>query len=428
MKRHMILFPLLLAALFLISTLLYMAKPQFSLVLKTSSGNIREVEGLQYSLTLADDAMRWEVNGNGAELTYTTAFLKEHESLSLEYATFSDGFYLYIPRLLEGKKLTDYELEQSKPVDDMRYEEQTTAGFYNVDDVSVDLLVKTDKGYACFPSGLHQSFPNTRGTILHLQADDQLYFKSNPKRYGKLKGEGLWHPYTKLKDKTLVTLYDAGNGTSGRYRVFEIEKALKSEDMPDIKKARQETRVAEFIVFDPSVVTISDMISYNDQLYVAVQKNNQSWLQLYDANGQLIKEEKLQKNIVFHHFDIQEDKLLILTSKRNESYLDVYDKETQIMRITSPISLASSKLKLQGNKLFALNLKQLESSSQHQLEISVFDSKKLVFDGYVRGEFEEDEKAYAHFKQIQRVTPAEQDQPVMPAVKVRDIYAYGFRE
>lgn len=88
------------------------------------------------------------------------------ESLSLEYATFSEGFYLYIPRLLEGKKLTDYELEQSKPVDDMRYEEQTTAGFYNVDDVSVDLLVKTDKGYACFPSGLHQSFPNTRGTIL----------------------------------------------------------------------------------------------------------------------------------------------------------------------------------------------------------------------------------------------------------------------
>lgn len=67
MKRHMILFPLLLAALFFISTLLYMAKPQFSLVLKTSSGNIREVEGLQYSLTLADDAMRWDVSGNGAD-------------------------------------------------------------------------------------------------------------------------------------------------------------------------------------------------------------------------------------------------------------------------------------------------------------------------------------------------------------------------
>ncbi|MCB6603727.1 hypothetical protein LI129_23270, partial [Erysipelatoclostridium ramosum] len=74
------------------------------------------------------------------------------------------------------------------------------------------------------------------------------------------KGKGLRHPYVNVKDKTLVTLYDAGNGSSGQYRVFEVKKALQSDDMPDIQQAREASEVAVFLSFDARVQTVSDMI------------------------------------------------------------------------------------------------------------------------------------------------------------------------
>ncbi|MFR5076915.1 MAG: hypothetical protein ACLTDX_02310 [[Clostridium] innocuum] len=136
------------------------------------------------------------------------------------------------------------------------------------------------------------------------------------------------------------------------------------------------------------------------------------------------KEEKLPKITVFHRFDIQDGKLLILTSRRNQSYL-VYDQDKLVMDITSPISLSDSKFKLQDERLYALNLRLPENKTQHFLEISVFDRSKMVFDGYVKGDYEEDEKASAFYKKLRDKT--KQTIPAMPDVAVRDVYAYGFR-
>ena len=93
---------------------------------------------------------------------------------------------------------------------------------------------------------------------------------------------------------------------------------------------------------------ISDVISYHDQLYAAVLRDNQGWLEVYDASGKLVKEEKLPKNTVFHRFDIQDGRLLILTSQRDKSYLKVYEQDKLVMDITSPISLSDSKFKLRA--------------------------------------------------------------------------------
>ena len=201
---------------------------------------------------------------------------------------------------------------------------------------------------------------------------------------------------------------------------------MQSDDMPDIQQAREASEVAVFLSFDARVQTVSDMISYHDRLYAAVLRDNQGWLEIYDASGKLLKEEKLPKNTVFHRFDIQDGKLLILTSRRNQSYLKVYDQDKLVMDITSPISLSDSKFKLQDERLYALNLRLPENKTQHFLEISVFDQSKMVFDGYVKGDYEEDEKASAFYKKLRDKT--KQTIPAMPDVAVRDVYAYGFKE
>lgn len=426
MKRHMILLPVLLAVLLIVSAALYLHKPSFTFTLEKASGDMQQVEGLEYTMTVADASMRWELSGKGKDISYTTSFLKEREELAMEYDSLNEGFYLYIPRLLKGKQLTDYEREVSRTIRDDRYEEPVKADFYNIKQVAVDLLVKTDKGYACFPSGLQQHFQTPRSNIVYHQKDKQLYFQSNPEKAGLQKGGGLRHPYVNVNGKTLVTLYDAGNGSSGQYRVFEVKKALQSDAMPDIQQAQEASEVEVFLSFDARVQTVSDMISYHDQLYAAVLRDNQGWLEIYDASGKLLKEEKLPKNTVFHRFDIQDGKLMILTSQRDKSYLKVYEQDKLVMDITSPISLSDSKFKLQDDRLYALNLRIPENNIQHILEISVFDQSKMVFDGYVKGDYEEDEKASAFYNKLWDKT--NQTIPAMPYVNVRDVYAYGFKD
>ena len=396
MKRHMILLPVLFAVLLIVSAALYLHKPSFTFTLEKASGDMQQVEGLEYTMTVADASMRWELSGKGKDISYTTSFLKEQEELVMEYDSLNEGFYLYIPTLLDGKQVTDYELEISRTITDDRYEEPVKADFYNIKQVAVDLLVKTDKGYACFPSGLQQRFQTPRSNVVYHQKDQQLYFQSNPEKAGLQKGGGLRHPYVTVQGKTLVPLYVAGNGSSGQYRIYEVEKALQSESMPNVQEAKKASKVKQFISFDAKVNGISDVISYHDQLYAAVLRDNQGWLEVYDASGKLVKEEKLPK------------------------------KDKLVMDITSPISLSDSKFKLRDGRLFALNLRQPENKAQHFLEISVFDQSKMVFDGYVKGDFEEDEKASAFYKKLRDKT--NQTIPAMPYVNVRDVYAYGFKD
>ncbi|MFR5076913.1 MAG: hypothetical protein ACLTDX_02300 [[Clostridium] innocuum] len=125
---------------------------------KASPEICSKVEGLEYTMTVADASMRWELSGTGKDITYTTSFLKEGEELFMEYETFKDGFYLYVPRLSQGKQLSDYPLEITRDIQDERYEEPVKADFYNIKKVDVDLLVKTDKGYACFLAACSSNF------------------------------------------------------------------------------------------------------------------------------------------------------------------------------------------------------------------------------------------------------------------------------
>ena len=62
MKRHMILLPVLLAVLLIASAALYLHKPTFTFTLEKASGDMQQVEGLEYTMTVADASMRWELS------------------------------------------------------------------------------------------------------------------------------------------------------------------------------------------------------------------------------------------------------------------------------------------------------------------------------------------------------------------------------
>ena len=67
MKRHMILLPVLLAVLLIASAALYLHKPTFTFTLEKASGDMQQVEGLEYTMTVADASMRWELSGKGKD-------------------------------------------------------------------------------------------------------------------------------------------------------------------------------------------------------------------------------------------------------------------------------------------------------------------------------------------------------------------------
>ena len=150
-----------------------------------------------------------------------------------------------------------------------------------------------------------------------------MYFQSNPEA-GLQKGGGLRHPYVTVQGKTLVPLYVAGNGSSGQYRIYEVEKHCRVNLCQNVQEAKKASKVKQFISFDAKVNGISDVISYHDQLYAAVLRDNQGWLRSMMLWASLLRKKKLPKNTVFHRFDIQDGRLLILTSQRDKSYLKVY--------------------------------------------------------------------------------------------------------
>ena len=145
MKRHMILLPVLLQffdcqrrSVFAQAVLhLHTGKSKRRYAAGGRAGIYNDSCGCFHAL---------ELSGKGKDISYTTSFLKEQEELVMEYDSLNEGFYLYIPTLLDGKQLTDYELEISRTITDDRYEEPVKADFYNIKQVAVDLLVKTDKG------------------------------------------------------------------------------------------------------------------------------------------------------------------------------------------------------------------------------------------------------------------------------------------
>ena len=75
MKRYMILLPSLLAVLLIVCAALYLHKPTFAFTLEKASGDMQQVEGLEYTMTVADASMRWELSGTGKDIPYPTSFL-----------------------------------------------------------------------------------------------------------------------------------------------------------------------------------------------------------------------------------------------------------------------------------------------------------------------------------------------------------------
>ena len=194
MKRHMILLPVLLAVLLIASAALYLHKPTFTFTLEKASGDMQQVEGLEYTMTVADASMRWELSGKGKDISYTTSFLKEQEELAMEYDSLNEGFYLYIPTLLDGKQLTDYELEISRTITDDRYEEPVKADFYNIKQVAVDLLVKTDKGLCLLSKRIAAALPDSPQQYRISSKGSTIVFPKQSGKSGITEGRGTAPP------------------------------------------------------------------------------------------------------------------------------------------------------------------------------------------------------------------------------------------
>lgn len=416
MKKVMLLLPLIILLAFLAVHMLLPA-PQYYFALKTDQGNPDDISDFGYRFVMSDGTQRWDVSGKGDTITYTTSFLKEQETIQKEEPS-QDAFFLYLPSLPKGKTRKDYTKGFTKTIEDERYSEPVKVTYYDVDQVGMDVMVKTDKGYACFPSGLTRRYEYTRDSLVYHHQDQQLYFQNDPQRAGRLKGSGIRHPYVLLKGRTLVALYDDGQGSSGPYRIYEIESAYPAKTMPDVSKAKAATKVKPFLTLEKGTQAISDMIVYQNRLYVAYQKQGKTILYIYDEEGKLLAEEKLGKQ-TFHRFEIQNHQLMVVTSYQDTYRLKVYDDETLVKDIQTKTDLSMALLQLKKDHVYALDLKQLDDLEYRVLEVTAFDAHKTIVHGYVKGDFLEDVQASQYYRKLETGE-------LMPEVQLREIQSFSF--
>ena len=420
MKRIMILLPTAVLLVVLLCSIFTVRTPAYEFTLKKETGDASAMKDVTYKAVLTDGVQSWTVHGNATDLDFTTRFLDRDEVLRLEYSYPGTGFYLYVPQLKEGKKITDYEKKHSTKVkrDDG---EDVNLDYYRIDQVDLDLMVSTKDGYACFPSGLTQDFKTQKSLLLlYDPAKKQVYRQADYKKEGKTRGQGFYHASVVLNDKTYVALYGGGQGSSGQLAIYRIDASYTStsEDIPDVEEVKKVTKAEKIVEFPPEVSSISDIVAYNGKLHVAIQRENWIVLQTYDGNGKLLQEIVMDKRLIFHKFQVYENRMMVFTSQENLHNLKIYDQDELAVNIKTEFPLHSSKLKFYDNKVAAISL--ITTEDYKKLKLSVFNDKEQIYEGELTGDFIQDQKAVEHKRELAGKGV------ILPDEAVREVVSYEF--
>lgn len=421
MRKKTVIIPLVIFVVFLACSIVSLIKPSYAFSIKKEVGDIRNLKGLSYGVTLSDERQQWKIHADGENIRYTTSFLDTDEEIPVENKAFSDGFYLYIPQLMDGTKLSDY--EKSKTLnEEYRKDKYADIEFYNVDKVNLDLMIRTKDGYACFDTGLSKAFTsNNTDTIAYNTVEKQSFFQAKYEQEGYSKGNYLHHPYITLGDKTYVALYETGQGSSGQYAVYQIDALYKDkgETMPNVEDVKKATKAKVFIGFPPEVNGISDIVAYQDELYVVINRKGQIEILKYDLNGNLKSTKKIAKEQTFSRLYVQDGKLFLYTIEDKKHHLMIYEGDKELVNIYTDFSLTYTKMKYENGKVYLLNAVKNKDKETSRFEVSVYDRTKLLFRGYLTGEYLDDTKAMNY-------KPNENEVEVIPSFYHRDIIRYYF--
>lgn len=419
MKRKMILVPIAILLCYGIWSCFHIIPPNFNFTMKTIHGDAKALQGITYNAVLSDGIQRWDIQGNEDTISYTQRFLNRDEELKRTYKALGSGFYLYLPRLQDGKKISDYEKRDTKKIK-REDGEEVELTYYHVDHVNLDLMVSTKNGYACIETDLSQDYSKSnRVELAYDPAKNQLYGQSDYKREGKAKGQGYYHASVVLNDKTYTALYEAGQGSNGQYAIYRIDSSYvsTSDEIPEVEDVKKATKAEKIVEFPPDV-SISDIVAYHGKLHVAIQKDRRLVRQTYDVNGKLLEEIALDKKWIFHKYMVVEDKLLVFTSSQNIYNLKIYDKDTLQADIITDTPLNSSVIKLHKDKVAAIDLVQKQDYAR--LKLYVFDHQKKIYEGELQGDFVEDQSA------VEKRREAASDGIILPDEAVREVINFGF--
>lgn len=391
MKKRLWILPVMIGLLFVISSLLLAKGASYTFRIKNLKGNAEVIRNLEYDIKISDKHMQWNLQGKGTNLTYETTYTPDR-FIPTKKGT---GFYLYIPYLLDGKRIEDYPPSRTSYVVNEKESEGST---YDVDSVGVQLMVKTKDGYACFDTGMIKEFASIENSIFHNEKEDQLYFQSNDKQKGTYNASFIRHAIVNLDGKQYVALFQTDGFSGGENAIYRIDQSYetKEEEVPSVQEALKKTKVTKLTDLPGEASDLQELIVYQGYFYAAIFDGQNIGIYQYDKQGNLLQKMENNQMKYFDSMHVQDDCLYFVTHSEKQYQVQIFDQDNkEIYALITSENIRNAKLSYQNGILYGMNIRRNSAQViEEQQYIFAFDEKELLYEGVLTGDFSDDRKIF----------------------------------
>lgn len=399
-SMYALVFCILLSGIF--SLAIWSKRNDFSLGLRVTSdyenttvGDPNEIKDLEYELTITDGNKQfWIISGQGE--TMTTEYQRDNYSSRIARNTSKDDLNHYY-RFLINPVMNESYIDPDN-VRKASSEGYTTEGF----DYSIADVTKVD--YECelrdFDENKIDSFTfqvdaKNPEEPLEMNFDIQGYDGSDIEIYDGLRS-------TRKKTFTNMNKSDTSELQNDKYSFFYISPAGFNFNTKNVKFSKpiggiyridHQKNVKQIVEADLDQTLIYKVALLEDKLYAIIENKGSLYIQQYDENGNILKQQKLgiEEELAEAEINFYEGNILLHTSLVD----DILNKRTTIInfdnfRIEKTFDYmdkgSESMYKYKDGKL------TIVSSDYSNLYIRVIQEEKTLYDSEFFGDYQDDQK------------------------------------
>ena len=402
MKKYSI-YALIFCFLFsgIFSLIIWSTRNDFSLGLRettdyenTSVGDRNEIKDLEYQLTINDNNQYWLINGHGEEMTTTYHKGNVKSSIILSEQKRHDMYYSYTIKPVMNKKYIDQEKVKSSSQLGYNYSNSHNFDVTEVMNVDFEFIIQDIAGTKIESSSFKLKGKNSKEPLKISYG----YNDFGDKFFNVMDGDQT----TNRKSYQGIFSFDTENLQADKYSYFYIgagaftfntQNVKFSKPVGGIYRIDSQKKVKQIVSVDLDETTLYTMAIYKNQLYVIMRKKDVLYLQKYDQEGTLLKEQRLdiKANLSYAKIEINNDVLLIHTREADDELTNktfvLNMNDISIKKIFNyPVKADESLYKYKDGKL------TIVSSDDRNLYIRVIQEDKTLYDSEFFGDYLDDEK------------------------------------
>lgn len=361
----------------------------------TSVGDPNEIKDLEYQLTISDYNRYWTINGRGEKMN-TTYHKGDYYSLKnhlKKKAIDSDKYYNFTIEPVMNEKYIDSSKVEKASKMGYTFSEDFDPDVTEVKKVDYEFKIKDIDGNEILSNSFRVDVKNPRESLRIMYGNhnsiDELFRVSDGENRIYMKSYSQNSNSTEdLMTKTYSYFY-IGTGAFS----FNTKDIKFSKPIGGIYRIDQQKAVKQIVSVDLDENILYTMVIYNDQIYAVMRKKENLYLQKYDKDGTLLKEQKLdiEADLAKATINFSNGNLLVSTVTTNDTLNEktrILNTDTLNMRekYNYPLKNFEALYKYRDGKLTVV------SGDSSNVYVRVFSKDKTLYDSEFFGDYQDDEK------------------------------------